>query len=50
MAKNMKLAKKLGTAIVSAALKAGVASSNSACRLGYYQNKVPEAMAKFKKK
>ena len=50
MAKKTKLAKKIGTVIVSAALKVGIASSNSACRLGYYQNRVPEAMAKFKKK
>lgn len=49
MAQNMKLAKKLGTVIVSTALKVGIASSNSACRFGYYQNKVPEAMSKLKK-
>lgn len=50
MEKKMKMAKTLGTVIVSAALKVGIASSNSACRWGFYQNKVPESMAKFKKK
>lgn len=49
MAKKMKLTKEIGRIIVSTALKVGITSSNSACRWGYYQNRVPEAMAKFKK-
>lgn len=40
---------KLSHAFASIALKAGIASSNSACRFGYYQNTVPKAMSKFKK-
>ena len=31
---------KLSHAFASIALKAGIASSNSACRFGYYQNTV----------
>lgn len=40
---------KLSRAFASVALKTGIASSNSACRFGYYQNAVPKTMAKFKK-
>lgn len=40
---------KVCRAFASVALKTGIASSNSACRFGYYQNTVPAAMAKFKK-
>lgn len=36
-------------ALASIALKVGVASSNSVCRAGFHQNKVPDAMKQFKK-
>ena len=50
MTKAEKLINKFGKVITSSALSVGIASSNSACRCVYYQNKVPEAMVKFKKK
>lgn len=50
MNKTEKLINKFGKVITSSALRVGIASSNSACRCGYYQNKVPKAMTKFKKK
>ena len=49
MNKTKELTKKAGKLLAAAALKTGVASSNSACRFGYYQNKVPAEMMKFKK-
>ena len=45
-----KITKKTGTLFASVALKIGIASSNTACRFGYYQNKVPDAMRKSKSK
>jgi|GEM_PF-4264135 len=48
--KNTKeLTKKVGKIFAATALKSGIASSNAACRFGYYQNKVPSAMSKYKK-
>lgn len=50
MKNTEKTIKKISKSFAKAALKVGIASSNSACRLGYYQNKVPDAMRKFKNK
>lgn len=50
MKKTNELTKKAGKIFAAAALKSGIASSNAACRFGYYQNKIPDEMSKFKKK
>ncbi len=49
MKRAKELTKRAGKLFASVALKTGIASSNAACRFGYYQNKVPAAIAKFKK-
>lgn len=49
MKKAEKFAKRAKQLFAVTALKAGIASSNSACRFGYYQNPIPSAIAKFKK-
>lgn len=49
MKEMKKMTKKAGTLFASVALKTGIASSNAACRFGYYQNKVPDAMRKLNK-
>ena len=41
--------KKLAEAAAKAALKTGVKSANSACRITFYQNKVPADMKKYQK-
>ncbi len=41
--------KKLAEAAAKAALKTGVKSANSACRITYYQGKMPADMKKYQK-
>lgn len=49
MVKLQKITDKTSRAFAKVALKVGIASSNSACRFGYYQNKIPVTMSKYKK-
>lgn len=49
MKKKKNVVDKACRAFASVALKTGIASSNSACRFGYYQNTIPATMEKFKK-
>lgn len=49
MKKTQKVVNYLEKTFAKAALKAGIASANSACRFGYYQNKVPSEIKKYKK-
>ena len=49
MKKIKTISKKASKVFAAAALKSGIASTNSACRFGYYQNKIPSEMSKFKK-
>lgn len=49
MKKTQKAVNYLEKAFAKAALKAGIASANSACRISFYQNKVPSEIKKYKK-
>lgn len=49
MKKTQKAVKYFGKVFAKAALKAGIASANSACRISFYQNKVPSEIKKYKK-
>lgn len=42
--------KKLAEAAAKAALRAGIKSANSACRITYYQSKIPADMKKYQKR
>ena len=50
MKKDKPILKKAGKLFAAVALKSGVSSANSACRFGYYQNKIPDEMVKLKEK
>lgn len=39
---------RIGKAFAKTALKAGVSSANSVCRIGYYQNKVPDNIEMYR--
>ena len=49
MKKTQKVVNYLEKAFAKTALKAGIASANSACRISFYQNKVPSEIKKYKK-
>lgn len=41
--------KKIAEVVAKKALKTGIKSVNSACRITYYQNKIPADMKKYQK-
>ncbi len=47
MKKTSKTANTFGKALARTALKIGIISAGSACRWGFYQNKVPEKMSTY---
>lgn len=49
MKTNPKAIISVGKIFAKIALITGTASANSVCRIGYYQNKVPEKMLKTKR-
>lgn len=49
MTKKEQTINRIGKTFAKAALKVGITSCNSACRVGYYQNKIPNKMNRFKK-
>ncbi len=49
MTRKERTINRIGKTFAKAALKVGITSCNSACRVGYYQNKVPNEMNRFKK-
>lgn len=41
--------KKIAEVVAKKALKTGIKSANSACRITFYQNKIPADMKKYQK-